>query len=738
MRTIQLLSFSFLFLHFSTIAQNFGGSGWCQEDHNINDSPWNAAIVNMKDAVFIFSAPYRRNDNNLVVYPFSCTGTLINQNTPQESLRSVFVAAEHCMENSKGWDHDENDQTAEIECTLIDDDITPWIFRFNYSSPGASNATTPLDARSAERYIFVSPVNIIRKMTVVDFAMCEITDPNGIPPHFNVYYQGWSTSLFQGLQLPNYAIHHPRRDIKKWSSSHSTTTYTDYACHTVTEIIDVVYQGLFGWWTDTEINTTQICNYIETPYWVIPIWTSGVVERGSSGSGLLNMQQRLIGVLKGGINGGCDFPVGKQFGKLSTAVIESPTVKNILEPNDFWALNADGRRITCYENLLDLNGQYFPAKDYQPENKIKLQATNEITTLTNAGHIGQPTNLSLHIRTGADFEFIAGNAIRIEEGTHFMAGSTVKMSISPNQPGIRIIKNRRICDTKFCVKICIPNAPHQEEVIYNFKWKINGVVKDLSQEFISTDDGPYTVSVEVTDLLTGEIYKASEEFDPRYLKGPITHNAIPSFVTPNGDGVSDVFEVWDGFKNEFAYNANYYKFICVNRGGQPIGSVIREKIESNFSSTGFSSGDISWDLKDKNGNFVGEGVYFCHLLIKNCTHEVDYQFWIYVNGGNGDRIAVNGKQIEIPSVENIFFGHPTPNPTSYDFSIQVYLKDSDRFRLVLLNFLGNEVMDLTRELRLINGFGNIDFHKNDLIPGVYQIGLISENFRQFRKLIILK
>jgi len=401
---------------FPCLAQDFGGSGWCQSNHNINDSPWNAAIQNMKDAVFLVSIPFRNNSDNTEIKRWNCTGTIVNQNTNQNSLRQIFVIAKHCIEE-EGY------------TLLTNDSNFPWLFYFHYQSPNNENSGVPDifdingENRDGNRNLLKSGVNIIRTIAGCDFTMGEILSP--IPPHFNVYFQGWSVSLFQGIQLPNYVIHHPRGDIKKWAKTHSTFTVTNYTCHFVTEVIDVIYWGLFGWWTGTQINTTQVCNYMESPYWTVPFWSSGVTEPGSSGSGLLNMQQRLIGVLSWGL-GSCDFPVAENFGKLSTAVIESPTIKNILEPNNFWAVNGDGRRITCRTDLLDLEGQYFPAKDYQPENKIQLKAANEITTRANA---------FLNIRSGADFDFIAGNAIRLRPGFSVSADATFKAKIGSDCAG---------------------------------------------------------------------------------------------------------------------------------------------------------------------------------------------------------------------------------------------------------------------------------------------------------------
>lgn len=415
MKMIRLFFISQLVFSLTCFSQDFGDSGWCQDSHNINDSPWNAAMVNIKDAVFLVLIPFRDHATQSISYS-QCTGTLINQNVSQNSLRQIFVLAEHCVE--------------EDGKTLLTNDLNnPWIFYFHYQSPNGDNNGVPDGTdvnnsnRDGRRYRIETSVNIIRSVWGCDFTMGEILSP--IPPHFNVYYQGWSVSLFQGLQLPNYVLHHPKGDIKKWAETHATFTVTNYTCHIVTEVIDVIYWGLFGWWTGTQINTTQICNYMESPYWTVPIWSSGVTEPGSSGSGLVNYQQRLIGVLSHGL-GSCNFPVGENFGKLSTAIIESPTVKNILEPNNFWAVNGDGRRITCRTDLLDLEGQYFPAKDYQPEDKIQLKAANEITTRVNS---------ELNIRTGADFEFIAGNAIRLRPGFRVSANAFFKAKIGDDCAG---------------------------------------------------------------------------------------------------------------------------------------------------------------------------------------------------------------------------------------------------------------------------------------------------------------
>ena len=53
MRTILLFGISYFTLIFFARSQNFGNSGYCQGDNNINVSPWNSAVGNMKDALFM-------------------------------------------------------------------------------------------------------------------------------------------------------------------------------------------------------------------------------------------------------------------------------------------------------------------------------------------------------------------------------------------------------------------------------------------------------------------------------------------------------------------------------------------------------------------------------------------------------------------------------------------------------------------------------------------------------------
>jgi len=69
----------------------------------------------MKDAVFMFRAPYRKRDGSGINWPFTCTETLLNQNTNQNSIREIFVTAEHCCNDYERWDHDDNPSTPDVD-----------------------------------------------------------------------------------------------------------------------------------------------------------------------------------------------------------------------------------------------------------------------------------------------------------------------------------------------------------------------------------------------------------------------------------------------------------------------------------------------------------------------------------------------------------------------------------------------------------------------------------------------
>ncbi|MBC7921421.1 MAG: T9SS type A sorting domain-containing protein [Ferruginibacter sp.] len=384
-------------------AQDYLDSGECLVENNVHCDRWPPALDNSKRAVVLFSRALNQEA--------SCTGALINQDVPQDRLRQYLLTAKHCIDGGN----------FNIQ----------WRFIFNYQSPDCLASSVPHDNRGNffigntrvgdafdVRYEHQSRVRLVDEMGLGDMAMIEILDP--IPPHFNPYFAGWSVAYGQGTQLPNYAIHHPETDIKKISQTFSTTTQTNYGCHVVTKVVDG-FVRLFG----IRMRTETICSYTESPFWLTAFWNDGAIEQGFSGSPLFNSNARIIGALSGGA-GTCEFPAAVFHGRLSTFWNRSGAVRSALNPDNRLIFGVPGRQINCYPDL-NLTGRYFPARDYQPQNRIVIRSANRIT----AGSLNAANEPQLVVFPGADFVFNANSEITLTPGFEVRAGATVAFNIVP-------------------------------------------------------------------------------------------------------------------------------------------------------------------------------------------------------------------------------------------------------------------------------------------------------------------
>ncbi len=450
--------FTFLLLILSChlFGQDFENSGNCQNDNNANCDKWWTSLENNKRAVFVINSPLLNGNRS------QCTGTLINQITADNKLQTIFITARHCIEGK--------------------DFSKPWDFYFNYQSPTCDNNDVPKDNENGGRYLHQSKVTLIDDIRIVDVALLKMEKP--IPPHFNVYYSGWTLANLQTIQLPHHVIHHPRGDIKKIAKTFGTVTVTNYTCHTVTTVIDAVFS-----WFGISVNTERICSLVELPQYSVSVWSDGVVEHGSSGSALLNRNSRIIGILSWGA-GSCDFPALDQFGRFNTAWVNSKKMRNTLNPNGDYILTGISGRQKTYDNLLDLNGDYYPAKDYQRNNQIVMKAKNKITT-----------NGRLTIHTDADFTFESGKSITLKPGFSVQAGAnfSAKVGTSANKSKIeseedRIkdiiasipipeykefstnkLKSTKLINTEYCIEkqVDISVYPNPVNDILNIEYNLN-------------------------------------------------------------------------------------------------------------------------------------------------------------------------------------------------------------------------------------------------------------------------
>jgi len=367
---------------YRTFPQSWSQSGSCQV--NVNDPSY---LNHLAGRQGIISATVKLGIDG------ECTGTLVNRNTSNSELGFYILTAKHCI---NGLDFNESH-------TIY----------FNYQSPDANSGSTPSSNRGIRdiqskalidegyEYRHQTLLRLVADFTWGDMALIEILTP--VPPHFNLTHAGWNPSRFNGSVLPPLlpsplaAIHHPRGDIKKISGVNTVfwlETPIATGCYTITTIIDV----LFGWIWGNSVSTSVICNYVDNPWLSVPLYQYGVVENGSSGSGIFNISNQAFGVLSGGL-GTCNVPILEFYGKLH-ANYSNQSVKNALNPNhNVWVdlFGMSERKITQYENLNlpgseGVSGYFFPANHYQSENKIVLFASNNISTT-------QP----ITIFTGADY-----------------------------------------------------------------------------------------------------------------------------------------------------------------------------------------------------------------------------------------------------------------------------------------------------------------------------------------------
>ena len=421
----KIISFIGIFLSVSMLyGQRFGLAGPCQINVNNTDfhrAPRKEGIDATVKIVFIGLTG---------AVGGWCTGTLVNRAVGDNELGFYILTANHCIRDKSGLGDINVDFNAEHYVI------------FNYQSPNAINDSTPLSNRGQNyyqsrsiretgnkgyEYFHKSKLRLVNSKKWGDFALLEILTP--VPPHFNVSYAGWNPSKHGNAPGPIAGIHHPRGDIKKISGIsgiQDVPNPVSTGCYIVTTVIDV----LFGWIWGRTASTRTICKWVDIPYYTVPYFSFGTVEKGSSGSGLFDSQNNLGGILSGGIST-CSFPVGEFYGAFY-ANYPNASIKNALNPYhnnavDLWGL--DSRRITMFDNLVlpggdsTVNGYYFPAKHYQAENKIELKSRSTITT-----------DRPITIFEGAEYEFGAKNSITLGPGFHVQSGAKFRAYILPPEP----------------------------------------------------------------------------------------------------------------------------------------------------------------------------------------------------------------------------------------------------------------------------------------------------------------
>ncbi len=213
-----------------------------------------------------------------------CSGTLLN-NTAQD-FRPLIITAAHCSI----YREVANGKVINVMETS-DEEFRKWVFVFHYERPYCQDNyffnNRHLSISGAKKLVRISD----DKMS--DGLLLELLQP--IPDHYGVYYNGWDNSGGE-VKWAN-GLHHPRGDVMKVATV-STPLGT-------------------GTWLPG--NSVSVGG--KDDHWVVRFSKTesghGVTDPGSSGSGLFNEEQLLIGTLTGGASDCAHVSLNNFYGKLS-------------------------------------------------------------------------------------------------------------------------------------------------------------------------------------------------------------------------------------------------------------------------------------------------------------------------------------------------------------------------------------------------------------------------------------
>lgn len=337
-------------------AEVFGGSGDCQV--NINCSPEGDNWQAVKHSVAMIIVGGSR----------WCTGSLLI--TTVQDFKPYFLTADHCLD---GW----------AIPTALDAVTNPmagnWMFVWDYESVDCDNGATE------PTLITTTGAILAANNSDSDFALFRlIENPAQLNPPVSLWYNGWDASGGTGA-TGGVGIHHPSGDIKKIATHASDPASSDN-------------DGFSGADTHWQV------------FWDATTNGQSVTEGGSSGSPLLNNNQRVIGQLHGGGSGNpnCDDPDADDafYGKFSVS----------------WDGNGSGNPRRRLQNWLD--------PDCPVNQLINTDFTMGVDAFYASNEIVSTSDISANVMV----DFSAGNQIRLLPGFRARAGSFFRAKIGGCEP----------------------------------------------------------------------------------------------------------------------------------------------------------------------------------------------------------------------------------------------------------------------------------------------------------------
>jgi hypothetical protein len=222
-------------------------------------------------------------------------------------------------------------------CITTQADASSLVVYWKYESPicravgsAASGMPVPTDEAIAQ----TGGAQLIATYEPADFTLVKL---NAMPPAAaKVYWNGWdrTENPFNGAVV----MHHPTADAKRISLAAGTVRLED------------------------DDGNTDIPG---AHHWFVDHYSLGTTEAGSSGSGLLDANHHLRGVLSGGA-ADCSDPAGyDEYGRLSVAWegggAPSSRLRDWLDPDGGGASSHDGSGNTCVAPTVNLSTSANPA-----------------------------------------------------------------------------------------------------------------------------------------------------------------------------------------------------------------------------------------------------------------------------------------------------------------------------------------------------------------------------------------
>ncbi len=177
-------------------------------------------------------------------------------------------------------------------------DPETWLFTFNFTS---HNCYPSLHTKQSYS---ISGAELLEADVAGGMILLELSKRP--EPSWNVFYAGWDASGVTPQEV--YTVHHPKGNIKKFTSDDSAPQ--------------------MNYWSGIEV-------------WSVENWLSGSTTSGSTGAGLFDQNNRLIGALQGG-DDACDAEGSDHFSRMSNSWT---SIKKYLNPFN--------------ENIELLNGTFF-------------------------------------------------------------------------------------------------------------------------------------------------------------------------------------------------------------------------------------------------------------------------------------------------------------------------------------------------------------------------------------------